>query len=196
MFFLIVIFAQSCAVNRNNIPENQIYKENHFNQLRSLNHWVVEGKIGYRDIGGGGSAWVSWSQSEEKFEIKLSGPFGINTKRIKGSFNHTELEPEGSHISVSQNSDIYQKKSIILGTQIEHLQFWIKGMASPSLTNIESRYNDDGTLASLKQAGWRLDFSDYESIGKFKLPKKIKGKEGVYEFNLSIKKWLIKQELK
>ena len=65
-------------------------------------------------------------------------------------------------------------------------------MGSPSLTNIESRYNDDGTLASLKQAGWRLDFSDYKNIGKFKLPNKIKGKEGVYEFNLSIKKWLIK----
>jgi outer membrane biogenesis lipoprotein LolB len=80
----------------------------------------------------------------------------------------------------------------MLETQIKHLQFWIKGMGSPSLTNIKSRYNDDGTLASLKQAGWRLDFSDYKSIGKFKLPNKIKGKEGVYEFNLSIKKWLIK----
>ena len=192
MFFLIIIFAESCAVNKNNAPENQIYKEDHFNQLGSLNHWVVEGKIGYRDSGGGGSAWVSWSQSKEEFEIKLSGPFGINTKIIKGSFNHAELQPEDYHISVSQNYDIYQKKSIILGTQIEHLQFWIRGMASPSLTNIEKRYNGDGTLASLKQAGWRLDFSDYKSIGKLKLPNKIKGKEGVYEFNLSIKKWLIK----
>lgn len=192
MFFLIVILAASCAVNKNNTAENQIYKEDHFNQPGSLDHWVVEGKIGYRDSEGGGSAWVSWSQSKEKFEIELSGPFGINTKRIKGSFNHAGLQPEDYQISVSQHSDIYQRKSIILGTQIEHLQFWIKGMGSPSLTNIESRYNDDGTLASLKQAGWRLDFSDYKSIGKFKLPNKIKGKEGVYEFNLSIKKWLIK----
>lgn len=192
MIFLIIILTESCAVNKNNITENQNFKEDHFNQLGSLKHWVVEGKIGYRDLEGGGSAWVSWSQSKEKFEVKLSGPFGINTKRIKGSFNNAELKPEDYHISVSQHSDIYQKKSIMLGTQIEHLQYWIKGMGSPSLPNIESRYNDDGTLALLKQAGWRLDFSDYKSVGKFKLPNKIKGKKGVYEFNLSIKKWLIK----
>jgi len=192
MFFLIIILTESCAVNKNNTTQNQNFKEDHFNQLGSLNHWVVEGKVGYRDSEGGGSAWVSWSQSKEKFEIELSGPFGINKTRIKGSFNHAELQPEDYNITVSQHSDIYQKKSIMLETQIKHLQFWIKGMSSPSLTNIKSRYNDDGTLASLKQAGWRLDFSDYKSIGKFKLPNKIKGKEGVYEFNLSIKKWLIK----
>ena len=87
---------------------------------------------------------------------------------------------------------MYGEKSFLLATEIENLRFWIKGLESPNLKIIESRYNDDGTLASLKQAGWKLDFSNYENIGKFKLPNRIKGKKGTYRFNLSIKKWVIK----
>ena len=187
-----MLLASSCAINKNNTFENQIYKEDHFNQLESMDHWLIEGKIGYRDSKGGGSVKVAWSQNKENFEIELSGPFGINAKKIQGNLNHTKMQSDYYHISVPQDSGIYQKKTITLGAQIKHLKFWIKGMSSPSLTNIESEYNDDGTLTSLKQSGWKLDFSDYKNIGEFKLPNRIKGKKGVYEFNLNIKKWVIK----
>jgi outer membrane biogenesis lipoprotein LolB len=38
------------------------------------------------------SAWITWSQSKENFEIELSGPLGINVKKLRGKINYPRLK--------------------------------------------------------------------------------------------------------
>ncbi|MAD58490.1 MAG: outer membrane lipoprotein LolB [Porticoccus sp.] len=192
IFFLILILVNACSINRGYESKDLIYKKRYFDQLQDIDHWLIQGKIGYKNSKEGGSAWITWVQSKEDFEIKLNGPLGINVRKIRGKINYPRLKTKRYEITTIEDFEVYGEKSFLLATEIENLRFWIKGLESPNLKIIESRYNDDGTLASLKQAGWKLDFSNYENIGKFKLPNRIKGKKGTYRFNLSIKKWVIK----
>jgi outer membrane lipoprotein LolB len=189
---LILILVNACSINRGYESKDLIYKKRYFDQLQDIDHWLIQGKIGYKNSKEGGSAWITWVQSKEDFEIKLNGPLGINVRKIRGKINYPRLKTKRYEITTIEDFEVYGEKSFLLATEIENLRFWIKGLESPNLKIIESRYNDDGTLASLKQAGWKLDFSNYENIGKFKLPNRIKGKKGTYRFNLSIKKWVIK----
>jgi len=191
ILFLLAILVSSCAINENLPSSNKINQEHRFSQLQNLNRWQLEGKVGYRDSKKGGSAWITWHQQGNNFEINLSGPFGTRSTTIKGDQDTIKLQDEKYQLSTANDSSVYVKKSYQLDFPIEHLRFWIKGLPSLTTDEIIYNYNDDGTLDTLKQSGWTLEFLDYQNIKEFRLPNKIKGEKDAYKFTLRIKKWLI-----
>jgi outer membrane lipoprotein LolB len=164
--------------------------QQHTKQLEQLDQWLLEGKLGYRDSKNGGSAWVSWSQQRDRFEMKLNGPFGAGATRIIGSNHFAELQRAGHEDMTAESSTALTE--LIFGWQwpVEQLQFWIKGIPAPTPLEIHLNHNPDGTLALLKQSSWTLTFSNYKKIGGWILPGKIKGQRGEYYFTLVIKNWL------
>ena len=191
ILFLLAILVSSCAINENLPSSNKINQEHRFSQLQNLNRWQLEGKVGYRDSKKGGSAWITWHQQGNNFEINLSGPFGTRSTTIKGYQDTIKLQDEKYQLSTANDSSVYVKKSYQLDFPIEHLRFWIKGLPSLTTDEIIYNYNDDGTLDTLKQSGWTLEFLDYQNIKEFRLPNRIKGEKDAYKFTLRIKKWLI-----
>ena len=191
ILLFLMILVNSCAINENLPSLNQVDRAYRLSQLQNLNHWQLEGKIGYRESKKGGSAWISWHQQGNNFEINLSGPFGTRSTTIKGNQDTIKLKDKKYQLFTANESSVYVKKTYQLDFPIEHLRFWIKGLPSLSADEIIYNYNNDGTLNRLEQSGWALEFLDYQNIEEFRLPNKIKGQKDVYKFTLKIKKWLI-----
>ncbi|MEH6616987.1 MAG: lipoprotein insertase outer membrane protein LolB [Porticoccus sp.] len=163
--------------------------EQHVQQLQQLDHWLLDGKLGYRDSHDGGSAWLSWQQQKDNFDVKLNGPFGAGATRITGDNRYAELQRAG-HDNISAKSPAALTEQLF-GWQwpVEQLQSWVLGVPSPISPADYQRHNSDGTLAQLKQSDWQLQFSNYRQIDQWLLPGKIKGQRGDYHFTLVIKHW-------
>jgi outer membrane lipoprotein LolB len=187
LLFLMLISACSTQTHRTStvVPN----WEQHVQQLQQLDHWLLDGKLGYRDSHDGGSAWLSWRQQQDNFEVKLNGPFGAGATRIVGNNRYAELQRAG-HDKVSAKSPAALTEQLF-GWQwpVEQLQFWVLGIPSPISPADNQSHNLDGTLAQLKQSDWQLQFSSYQQIDQWLLPGKIKGQRDDHSFTLIIKHW-------
>lgn len=175
--------------------------EQHVTNLKQLNQWQLEGKLGYRDSKDGGSAWVSWHQNQYDFNVTLNGPFGAGTTRITGTQQSAELQRAGHDPITAPSPTALTERLFGWQWPVEQLQFWAKGIPAPNIPQKTSSHNLDGTLSVLKQSDWTLQFSNYQNIVNDQkttndlknrgwiLPGKIKGQKGEYHFTLIIKNW-------
>ena len=185
---LLIALVTACTTQVSH-PTTVIDWDQHLQQLQRLDHWLLDGKLGYRDNHDGGSAWVSWQQQEDTFEVTLNGPFGAGATRIAGNNHYAELQRAG-HDNLSAQSPAALTEELF-GWQwpVEQLQFWVRGIPSPASPTDNQSHNQDGTLAHLEQSSWTLQFSGYQQTSGWLLPGKINGQRGDYSFTLVIKHW-------
>lgn len=189
ILLLLTILVSACTTTIQQPTPNVSNWEQHVSQLEQLDQWLLEGKLGYRDNKDGGSAWISWSQQQDKFEVKLNGPFGAGATKIIGSNNFAELQRAGHDNITAQSSAALTELLFGWKWPVEQLQFWVRGIPAPTSLGINLSHNPDGTLALLEQSRWTLQFSNYQKMGNWVLPGKIKGQQGDYRFTLVIKNW-------
>lgn len=168
--------------------------QQHQSALQNFNSWQLEGKLGYRDSRDGGSAWLNWQQSSDAFKLLLSGPFGTGATQILGNSHHAELQRSGKETLYSPSPAALTEQLFGWQWPVDELHFWIRGIPAPNTTQDVSSHNLDGTLSTLTQANWQLQFSGYQQVGPWILPGRIRGNSGEYSFTLIIKQWHLDME--
>jgi outer membrane lipoprotein LolB len=160
----------------------------HSAQITELNQWQVDGKLGFKSAGQGGSANITWSQSQQQYELVLSGPFGAGSAVIRGNDRLAYL-----HRDNQTDTDLPEQLALRLTglpIPVDALSWWARGLPSPNrdaATNLLT--SADGTAAGFSQAGWQLTFSRYSSTLNGNLPGKIVGQLGDHSFKLLISRW-------
>ncbi|MCP5017821.1 MAG: outer membrane lipoprotein LolB [Ketobacter sp.] len=160
----------------------------HVRALTLLQEWQIKGKIGVRTSDDGGSAYIDWSQSFDSFYILLSGPLGQGSTIVSGNPYGARLEnSEGTFLSESPEHLIAQHTGWAI--PIHQLLYWIKGIPSPHGKST-LQHNALGTLQSLQQEGWKLEFDRYTNVMGTLLPQRIKIHKEDLKVTLIIKEWL------
>ena len=166
----------------------QINWVDHVRTLTLMKEWQIKGKIGVRTIDDGGSAYMDWSQSFDSFYILLSGPLGQGSTIISGNPYGARLEnSEGTYISDSPEQLVQEHTGWAI--PIHQLLYWVKGIPAPHGKSTKT-HNTYGTLATLSQNGWDLQFDRYGTAMDTLLPQKIKITKGDLKVTLIIKEWL------
>ena len=155
-----------------------------------LDQWHLEAKLGYRATADSGSALVDWRQRQRHFEVHLSGPFGAYATRISGEPERVVMR-RGDEEQWATSSERLTRQLLGLPLSVEALTYWVRGIPAPTEPVAGRTHNDSGTLATLSQAGWELEFSRYTATDGWLLPRKISGRHGELSFKLIIKKWKI-----
>lgn len=185
----LIMFLGACAWQSPQPPASIANWQKHTEHLQQLDSWLLEGKLGYRDKRDGGSAWINWQQSDTAFDVQLHGPFGSGATRILGDNSYAELQQSGEDtLTASSPASLTE---LLFGWQwpVDQLQFWVRGIPSPHTPITLRTHNTEGTLASLQQSSWQLDFAGYEQVDQWILPTRIKGSSGEVSFTLVIKRW-------
>lgn len=157
----------------------------------AVDHWHLEGKLGFRDAVESGSAWIDWRQQGEAFQVLLNGPFGAGATRISGDRRHALLQQAGQDEMTAAGAADLALRLFGWPFPVDQLRFWATGIPDPDLPVTESTSNDSGVLTSLEQAGWHLDFSRHSASGEWLLPGKISGSSPMGQFTLVIKRWTV-----
>lgn len=160
----------------------------HVRQLSLMQEWQIRGKIGVRTEDDGGSAYLDWSQSFDSFYILLSGPFGQGSTIISGNPTGARLEnTEGTWLSESPEKLVQEHTGWQI--PIQHLLYWVKGIPAPR-GEAQTTFNPLGTLSTLEQDGWSLQFDRYGNAMGALLPQRIKIHKDNLKVTLIIKEWI------
>lgn len=169
-------------------PGQQVDWVTHVRDLTLLREWQIRGKIGIRTETDGGSAYLDWTQSFDSFYILLSGPLGQGSTIVSGNPSGARLEnSDGTFVSDSPEQLVLEHTGWQI--PIKNLLYWIKGIPAP-YGNVAMTRTELGTIATLDQDGWHLQYDRYGNALNALLPQRIKIHKDDLKVTLVIKEWI------
>lgn len=139
-------------------------------QLISLNHWQLEGKLGLRIPGNNGSARLHWSENPPDYELTLSGPLGQGRTTITGNNEYVRLTQADAPEQIATDAESLLREATGWELPVEQLRTWVKGIPAASEPASNERYSENGILEGFEQAGWELSFKRHQRVNGYLLP--------------------------
>lgn len=158
----------------------------HQHQLEALQHWSLQGRVASGELLG----WtgnLSWRQRGKTFDVRLSGPMGAGGFRAQGDLKLVKIRTRDNTSYTNQPGDLVEQ---LLGWRfpLMGLRFWVLGLPYPGAAAIVTT-GDKGLLKQMVQFGWRLSYTEYQSVGGYQLPRKIVLTDGDNIVQLVVDRW-------
>jgi outer membrane lipoprotein LolB len=139
--------------------------------LQARDKFDLKGRIGVAVNKEGFNANLRWKQRGDQSELSLDGPLGVGGVRITSDGDSLKvLNSRGEQLDSEAAKHEIESK---LGFEppIASLRYWVLGVPDPA-TAAEETLDDTKRLATLKQAGWQIDYTAYASVRGQSLPSK------------------------
>ena len=150
--FLVVMTLGGC-VNQKPYGRN----EDNYPALESLVSWQLRGKIGIRSPKGNVNLGFLWAQSQENYDISLTGALGVQVAHLNGDASEMMLAlPNGINYDNAGIDRIVEMLPLYL------LRYWVRGIPNPMF---DHESNPDGFF----QQGWQVQLQQAGTMG----PRKI-----------------------
>ena len=182
---LMMAIVTACAVG----PAKLDVNEGQQSQLRQLETWHAEGKLGVRFADDAHSANFDWINDQGDFSLRLSGPFGQGTTWLRRQGRLITLESPDEPLRKASSAEQLMLEQLGWQVPVSNLRYWIKGTAAPEHKVGKMSRNIDGTLAELHQQGWTISYSRYSAYNGWALPGKLVAERGDLRLTMIIKNW-------
>jgi outer membrane lipoprotein LolB len=156
--------------------------------LSELRQWQLGGRIAVRTEEEAAHGRLQWRQEGERFDVRISGPFGSGTVRLAG-------DPAGAILWLDRQEPIRSADPEILlygqtgwWIPVGALRYWVLGMPAPQL-EYDRKLDAYGRIELLRQAGWEIRFLDYEQRDGLELPGRIFVSKGSGEVKVVVQRW-------
>lgn len=190
-YLALLLLLSGCVHHSAIIPPANL--QAHQARIESVNNWEIIGKLGVRSDSDSGSASLNWQQQPKEYRIFLSAPLGQKHIEILGSNNQVELRQSGAAPMSAPNAEALIKQATGWTIPVTQLNFWVRGIPAPTGKITRLTQTPDGLIAQLEQAGWQLDYSQYQnqSLGgeTLILPSKIIATYKDIRLTLIVRRW-------
>ncbi|GMG86550.1 lipoprotein insertase outer membrane protein LolB [Biformimicrobium ophioploci] len=160
-----------------------------------LHSWHISGKLGVRAPENSGSASLNWEQARDSYRIRLTGPLGMGGTVIDGDASGVTLKQSGQPTRRARHPQTLLYEALGWSMPVEELKYWVRGLPAPGSAPSNMTRNDSQQISAMQQAGWQLNFSNYQPRGSLWLPGKIRAERTVanqlVRVTLVIKDWRI-----
>lgn len=157
-------------------------------RLNATTEWGLAGKISLDDGDQGGSGKLQWDVKPGQSEMSFRGAMGRGAWHLQMGPESAKLKmADGTEQTAADVSDLI-REHIGWPVPLDALQWWARGLAAPGVTENE-QFGPEGLLVSLRQFGWNVDFSRYDSVGGIELPVRLKATRNNYRVKLAISRW-------
>ncbi|ESK52101.1 lipoprotein insertase outer membrane protein LolB [Acinetobacter tjernbergiae] len=126
-------------------------------QVQDENNFSLQGKIGVRTPQQSGSAFFTWVQQQNQFDIELTGILGVGKTQIEGRPGEVTLNSAKTGLITATNPEELLEKAIGWQAPIMHLAYWVQ--AKPATQNAQTSKDENNRLKQLIEDGWTVDFS-------------------------------------
>ncbi len=164
--------------------------EAHASRLGQLHDWEINGKLGIKTPESTQSAVINrWKQSGDRYEIDLSSSvLGLGSVRLEGTSEYIVIQESGEKPVLSSDPEKLIQDHTHWNLPVRLLPFWIKGLPAPEAPS-SHELNANNQLAKLNQAGWTIDYQQYQTLNTISLPTKIVIANGNHKLTFVIKSW-------
>lgn len=169
------------------VAETQAERER---RILDREHWALRGRIAVSDGQDGGSARVNWEAGPEHYELWIYAPLAQGTWRLEGGPASAVLTgPKGSFRG--DDAQALLERHLGWHLPVAGLRHWVRGLRAPGPVE-SAEYDGRGRLASLKQQGWVVTYTDWSRYPEFDMPRRIEAEFPPYSVKLVVQDWAIR----
>lgn len=157
--------------------------------------WRYAAKVGLTTDTLREQANLVWQYADQHNDIRLFGPLGVGA--IKIQFDRAEVTLSDNKGVLHRGNSAQELLTDIVGwpLPIDALSHWLFVRPDPTLP-YQYRLNDEGQIASIRQLGWQIDYSNYRDYDSQLLPRKLSAfkqfassEQGAVTVKLVTKSW-------
>ena len=155
--------------------------------LAAHTRWSLEGRLGVSDGHDSGSGSLQWEQDGATFRFTVHAPVTGKTWLLTGDARHAKLQGLRAETLEGDNAASLLQRELGWRVPVTELSWWARGMRAPGKAELSLR--GDGLPARIVQAGWQVNFLDYDESTNPPLPRKLYAESGNYKVRLAIQRW-------
>ena len=166
-------------------PDRQAY-------LQQLHEWSVRGRIAMRTSSDAWSASLKWQQRDTDYDIQLFGPLGGKALSVTGGKDYVVLTTDEGETFSERGAGVLIYEQTGWHVPVEYLHYWVRAMRIPG-QEAQEEHDEEGRLSRLQQAGWDIQFQDYQQVNQLVMPRKIRLVNQHFTAKLVFREWQLGQ---
>jgi len=174
---------------------NTGFAERNWNIRRSniaaVQSFVLKGRVAESGIAGGRGD-LDWTQSGDHLDLRITGPLGVGALVISADRDRAEIRSKDGLVETSNPQRTMQER-LGWSLPLAQVRYWALGVPAPGYPGDQPRevlLDDVGRAVRFEQFGWRVEYSEYQTVNSLMLPRKLTLADGSRTFRLVIDEWL------
>ena len=131
--------------------------DNTSQQVEAENQVNLQGKIGVRTPQQSGSAFFTWVQQQQQFDIKLSGILGVGKTQISGQPGQVTLNSAKTGLIYAESPEELLERATGWQAPITHLIDWVQ--ARPATVDAQIQKDSQQRPTQFIEDDWTVDLS-------------------------------------
>lgn len=152
-------------------------------------HWLLEGRLAVADGGDSGSGSFEWEQAGASFRFAVQAPVTGRSWVLSGQPGDAELAGLDGGPRQGSDAEALLRRELGWEVPLAELREWVRAMRAPGEARIGFRA--DGLPAWIEQAGWRIDYPEYDTTREPPLPRRLFARSGRRSVRLAIRRWTL-----
>ena len=155
-------------------------------QVQPSANWTLQGRIGIQTDEQSASGTLYWQHREQSDELLLTSPLGQGVARIRVNAEGAVLDMPNQPVRQAADVESLTRETLGYSLPVSGLIWWVQALPAPGRV-FETRRDDAGRLAQLKQDGWVIDYQ-YATEASARPRKLLVAREGL-EIRLVADNW-------
>ena len=126
-------------------------------QVEAENQFNLQGKIGVRTPHQSGSAFFTWVQQQQQFDIELSGILGVGKTQISGQPGQVTLNSAKTGLIYAESPEELLERATGWQAPITHLIDWVQ--ARPATVDAQIQKDSQQRPTQFIEDDWTVDLS-------------------------------------
>ena len=156
-------------------------------QLRQLSHWQLSGRLAVQNDHEAWHMSLEWQQRQDRYSLNIIAPLGQGSMKLHGDAVQVMLMTDEGETLNSSDPDLLLYQQLGWKVPVSALRYWVLGLPAPG-ENKET-LDQHGHLIKLQQAGWEIEFIDYQPQLGVELPRKVFVSNHQAKVKLIISNW-------
>lgn len=153
--------------------------------------WSLQGRVALSNGRNGGSGHIDWHQDGSGYAVALSAPITRQSWRLSGDARRARLEGLQGGPREGNDAETLLREATGWTIPVAALGSWVRGNADAGLPAATLQFSTDGRLARLQQAGWTIDYADWQPQPglAIDLPHRLNASQGEARVRLVVDVW-------
>lgn len=156
--------------------------------LVALQHWSLNGKIGFRAASGNGAATLDWTQDGDAWHLVLGGTLGMGRLLLDGTSGGVSWRDARGNAGTHDDPDALVEALWGWPLPVEALRYWVRGIPQPGV-DVEDAARSDGALTHFSQSGWKIEALERRDVDGLALPTRVRVTGHGAVLTLAIRHW-------
>lgn len=161
--------------------------EEHRRSVADLDDWGLRGRFGLQWDDGQVQGRLQWRQTGADFELRLSGPFGLNPVHVNGNLQTGQATLYDGEESIQGEIEEVMRDRLGFVLPLAELVNLVRGI--PISDSSEVVLDGKARATRILQGGWKIDYRDYSCCEEPTLPGRVRFAQEAMRGVLVVREW-------